>query len=41
MQIIDHFFTALWSFALQLAGMVLLLWIILQALRSLFGGSRR
>jgi hypothetical protein len=41
MQIIDHLFAALWSFALQLAQLVLLLWIILQALRSLFGSRRR
>lgn len=41
MAIIDHFFAALWSFALQLAQLVLLLWIIVYALRSLFGGGRR
>lgn len=41
MQIIDYFFAALWGFALRLASFALCVWIILQALRSLFGGPRR
>ena len=41
MQVIEYFFASLWSFTLRLAGFVLCLWIILQALRSLFGGGRR
>ena len=41
MHLINHFFAALWSFATHLPGYVLLIWIMLQALRSLFGGSRR
>jgi hypothetical protein len=41
MQIIECFFAALWGFVMQLAGLVLCLCIILQALRSLLGGSRR
>ncbi len=41
MHIIDYFFAALWGFAFRLAGFVLCLWIILHALRSLFGLLRR
>lgn len=41
MHLIDYFFASLWSFATHLLGYVLLIWIMLQALRSLFGGSRR
>lgn len=41
MAIIDHFFVALWSFTLHLAELVLLLWIIAYALRSMFGSGRR
>lgn len=41
MRLITYFFTSLWSFATHLLGFVLLIWIMVQALRSLFGGSRR
>ncbi len=41
MNLIEYFFASLWSFTVRLAGFVLLLSIILHALRSLFGGSRR
>ena len=36
MQLINYFFESLWGFALRLVGFVLCIWIILQALRSLF-----
>lgn len=41
MHVIEFFFASLWSFALNLAGLALCLWIILGAIRSLFGGTRR
>lgn len=41
MQMIEYFFASLWSFVLNLVGLVLCLSIILAAIRSLFGGPRR
>ena len=41
MQLINYFFESLWAFTLRLVGFVLCIWIIMQALRSLFGGLRK
>lgn len=41
MQLINYFVESLWAFTLRLVGCVLCIWIIMQALRSLFGGFRK
>lgn len=40
MHLIDHVFALMWSFTTHLLRFVLLIWIMLAAVRSLFGGSR-
>ncbi len=41
MQVVEFFFASLWAFTWRLVELVVCLWIIVAALRSLFGGFRR